>query len=327
MRPLVAQTDDCVVHLSELGSDLHVGRMPRVQVGGFVIRDTEPDQSQGKMEKANESPEPTWAARQSGATGRYRTARRTRQAGSAARPWQAGSAASSGGKLTKPWSKEQIGMLGNAYPDLAISSRGSGIWLLYTSGVVRGLGRRARFVVALSTHQGVPPRAWAFWETAVSSLWIGPRHTNWAEGSICAFTPTDGTWRTGDSLITLADLYTIWALCQLHLEKVGFWPGRQSAHLVHERLNESRAGELCGCGQTDSLYVDCCFESDMARQFLPEVQAQTLHRLYDLQRRPPYFLADRPVSGWSQSSLDALPSPDDVAWVLEAERACLGPVP
>jgi hypothetical protein len=108
-------------------------------------------------------------------------------------------------------------------------------------------------------------RSWAFWADPIAfPEWIGPRHTNFPDGSICAFEPLDGTWKFGDPIVQLLDIYTVWALRHLYLRQFGRWPGYQSVHFAGERLLELRDDEHCGCGRGDKLYADCCMPSDLA---------------------------------------------------------------
>lgn len=139
------------------------------------------------------------------------------------------------------------------------------LWLLTRSSLLPGLWQRALFVTALSFGRALV-RGWGFWETiATSPIWIGPRHTNFPDGSICAFDPADKTWLIGDSVVELIDLYTLWALRHLHLQIFGRWPGRQSAHYPSERIAEINDDEYCGCGKSDRRYRDCCKHADLAR--------------------------------------------------------------
>ena len=100
-------------------------------------------------------------------------------------------------------------------------------------------------------------------------VWIGPRHTNMPDGSICAFDPKDGTWKIGGSLVSLLDLYTLWALRHLHLQVYGYWPGRQVANFVAERFLELKPFEHCGCGGGKS-YAECCSVNDLKADRLYE---------------------------------------------------------
>jgi hypothetical protein len=102
------------------------------------------------------------------------------------------------------------------------------------------------------------PRSWGFW---FQGCWIGPRHTNFPDGSICCFNFGDGTWFVGESLVALLDMNTVWAIRHLHLRFFGRWPGRQVAHYPYERTLELHDDELCGCGSSNR-YAECCKPAD-----------------------------------------------------------------
>jgi hypothetical protein len=144
------------------------------------------------------------------------------------------------------------------------------MWLLVRSAIISGLAREATFLVALPYRSGTGPRAWGFWIAATRHWWIGPRHTNFQDGSICAFSPDDGAWSEGGDLRTLLDLYSVWALRHLHLEVLGRWPGKQYTVYGAEprvqayyRRIECKDDELCGCGSETRRYAECCKPSDM----------------------------------------------------------------
>lgn len=99
----------------------------------------------------------------------------------------------------------------------------------------------------------------------MAPVWIGPRHTNFPDGSICAFDPADSTWVLGDPLVELLDIYTIWAVRHLYLQTFGRWPGRQSVAHAAERVLEFRPDEYCGCAEGHRLYRECCMTKDLAR--------------------------------------------------------------
>lgn len=127
-----------------------------------------------------------------------------------------------------------------------------------------GLREDAIFLTGISYH-GRVVRSWAFWGDPLAyPMWIGPRHTNFPDGSVCAFEPADGTWRFGDSLVTLLDLLTLWAVRHLYLREFGRWPGYQSIHFPGERLLELRPDEHCGCAHGEKLYRECCMPRDLA---------------------------------------------------------------
>ena len=182
--------------------------------------------------------------------------------------------------------EDELGSVQTAYPGTRIWHDEDGMWLLSESSVVHGLDRAATFLVALCWSKAAV-RAWGFWrENAISVRWIGPRHTNFPDGSICAFDPVDKTWAFGDPIVALLDLYTVWALRHLHLEWFDRWPGQQAVFHPYERRVEFRPDESCGCGSEQS-YRDCCAPRDAARKFVPDFVSFALRFSGGLRVPPP----------------------------------------
>lgn len=169
------------------------------------------------------------------------------------------------------------------------------MWLRVDSAVLNGIDRTVTFLVAVPFRLDQFPRAWGFWNLANGPRWIGPRHTNFTDGSVCAFVPQSGTWRPGDPLDDLLDLYTVWALRQLHLEVFGRWPGGQFSPHPYYSLIEFNEGEFCGCEAQEPLrhYVDCCRPQHTKRSLLDlkvEFERTMGCRLTD--RNPPKHVID-----------------------------------
>lgn len=156
----------------------------------------------------------------------------------------------------------QLDAFKSAYPGTKVWKREDGMWLLVRSAVLSGLQKSATFLILLPYIGGIRPFGWGFWQRSGRLEWIGPRHTNFREGSICAYTLDDKTWEPGGDIVTLVDLYTLWAFRHLHLKMFNRWPGAQSAPHAYERVMEFRRGEFCGCGTTGVLYSRCCQASD-----------------------------------------------------------------
>lgn len=165
--------------------------------------------------------------------------------------------------------ERQLTSVCDTYPGSQFWLQDRGLWLLAPSAVLEGLDRRALFLVAVPYEfDGRTVSAWGFWDSGDldAPQWIGPRHTNYPMGSICAYHLDDeSSWRNGGSLVTLLDFYSEWALRQLHLEYVGRWPGSQVASCTYERMVETLADELCGCGSVDKTYSECHQPADRAR--------------------------------------------------------------
>jgi hypothetical protein len=152
-----------------------------------------------------------------------------------------------------------------AYPGTKIWRQEEGLWLLVESSLLTGLQQSATFLIGIS-YAYAAVRSWGFWRAGlVDAIWIGPRHTNFTDGSICAFEPGDKTWFFDSPIVELLDFYTVWALRHLHLKIFGRWPGPQVVHHPYERILELRADEYCGCGVSGKLYGECCQTEDLAR--------------------------------------------------------------
>lgn len=186
----------------------------------------------------------------------------------------------------------ELDALMDAYPGTKIWQQEEGLWLLTESAVLAGLGKKATFLCAIPYSPILFTRSWGFWTTLISTEWIGPRHTNFPDGSICAFEPQDGTWKNGDSIIKLLDLYSLWALRHEHLKEFGRWPGHQSVHHPHERLSELRDDEFCGCAHSNRLYSECCKQKDLARNLVADFMDFWFHFAGQQHRKPPQTITD-----------------------------------
>jgi hypothetical protein len=195
----------------------------------------------------------------------------TRRSETESREWATGRQGSTGGTWPPDSTTSLLGRSGpqdlrsalsgleDAYPGARVEFREDGFWIRASSRLLEGSTRWAEFVVAVPYCAGWGIQAWGFWQ---GSSWIGPRHTNFPLGSICAIYPSDGAWRMGDSFVTLLDIYSLWAVRHLHLEVFGRWPGRQKARWAFERIIEAKPDELCGCGSAKE-YAECCRQADL----------------------------------------------------------------
>ena len=185
--------------------------------------------------------------------------------------------------------KSELGEVHAAYPGTCVWSSEEGIWLLSESSVVSGLKQAAVFLTAVSWSFKAA-RSWGFWrESSINVRWIGPRHTNFPDGSVCAFDRDDQTWVYGEPLVNLLDLYSVWALRHLHLNLFRRWPGPQSVPHPYERRSELKADELCGC-ESGKQYGACCLPHDVKRTVVPDAVSFTLRYLGGV-RQPPACLA------------------------------------
>ncbi len=302
--------------LQRIGAALDRHQPLRVYVHGLVA----PDQVCPKPMLTQENDDEGKGKRRSATRSRKRPARRARPP---CGPREAGASSRIGGDDFRAHYEGQVTRLGEAYPSLQVFPDNDGAWLLAKSSIISGLARKATFLVALPYRSGLGPRAWAFWTAAdETNTWIGSRHTNFQDGSICAFSPHEGAWSEGGDLRTLLDLYSVWTLRHLHLEVFGRWPGRQYALLgsdpkvqAYYRQLECQDDELCGCGSETHRYSECCKPSDLKRDFI-EIAALFLRHIEGgfQSRRPPHSIVDfieRRVS---------LPKIADVHWGLTVSR-------
>ena len=259
--------DEARNSLRNIGVQLDRDQYPRVYNGGVV----QPGDAAIVTSIPGEDMNNVNRKQARSATGsRQRTARRQGTSGQSGPPGQAPQLVCSGLRETY---EAELDALRDAYPGTKVWHQAEGMWLLTESSVLSGLDRTATFLTAIPYTLRAPQKSWGFWTTPVYSEWIGPRHTNFGDGSICAFNPKDGTWMPGGSLTSLIDLYTVWALRHEHLRVFGRWPGRQAVPHVYERLSESHPDELCGCDKYGRHYAECCLPHDQARslggQLLP----------------------------------------------------------
>lgn len=253
--------------LVEIGRQLDDSIFPNVRNGGFVVPSTtivslsqlgKEKYHAGRRKKSSpieSRPGPqSWygASRESGTSG---------ESGALGGPWAPGEASPVFYPIINS-NPEPLSRICDYYPDTRIWEQSGGFWLLVKSSLLANIGRKATFLIAVSTKHGLV-RGWAFWDSVVGQNWIGPRHTNFPDGSICGYEPSDGTWNVGDPIVNLLDIYSVWALRHLHLEVEGRWPGPQSVPQKYERLLELRDDELCGCGGPNLKYADCCKTSDL----------------------------------------------------------------
>lgn len=289
-----------VIRLRKIGQQLDEGIFPNVFNDGIVaLNDSAASTATVGAEKKNE---PTRQKRSS--TGSWQgTARWQRQAGRSRSP---GNSAPVVSPVLREEYRRQLDGIMAAYPRTAVWRHEEGLWLSVESAIIAGFNRRATFIVALPYFENAIPKAWGFWTTHISWDWIGPRHTNFPDGSICAFEPRDASWVTGGDIVSLLDLYTLWALRHLHLNFVGHWPGRQSVTHAYERLVELKDEEFCGCDSGQLRYADCCKQADMAAdrnalasdflvnfsKFQPRRVPPRIQRILTHREGPPSFTED-----------------------------------
>ncbi len=191
---------------------------------------------------------------------------------------------------------EALSPVCEAYPGTLIWEQEGGFWTYSESTLLPGLDWSAAFLTGVSTRT-LQVKGWGFrYHKAIGYHWIGPRHTNFPDGSICAYEPTDGTWGFGGSLIELLDIYTLWALRHLHCDTFGRWPGPQFVPHAYERMLEFADDDLCGCGTILRRYADCCKAADFRKDRIAEAVRFCCFSRWSLRSAPPAitrFLLDR----------------------------------
>ena len=243
--------------LARIGEQLDRHVFPCVTDGGLVVL----NESTVSSTQSTERNHGRKAERRSEVESRQRTTGRKE---SSCGPWPSGDAAPVIGAGLRAQYQAQLGALGTHYPGAQFWYQDDGVWLLTPSTLLLGLDQHVIFMTGVSFCVR-RVLSWAFWaHPLVYFEWIGPRHTNFPDGSICAFEPMDRTWEFGDPVVALLDIYTLWAIRHLHLRQFGRWPGYQSIHFPGERLLELRGDEHCGCAHSDLLYADCCMPRDLA---------------------------------------------------------------
>ena len=178
-----------------------------------------------------------------------------------------------------------------AYPRMRIRLAPEFIELHVWVWPLRGIYDGAFLLTRVPLNDESYPRAWAWWDTGA---WIGPRHTNIPDGSICSHELQDGSWRPGRPLRKLIDLNVLWVVRHIHLRHLKRWPGRQVIHTSYERFFEQEPTELCGC-DSRRRYHECCRESD-SRTWLRGM-AKFFTKFRSFERHPNRTLWPHTVSG------------------------------
>jgi hypothetical protein len=239
--------------LQEIGNQLDCEVFPRVFNGGVV--------KSGEAHVVSSTPDEH--KEHSNVRKRERKSSRRPRQGQGARPRSPGSTPRLSNSGLRKSYQTQMREVEIAYPDTVCWEDERGMWLLVRSAILEGLDRHATFLIALPFELGIGARSWAYWTKDGQHEWMGRRHTNFPDGSICAFAPTEGVWFEGGDLITLLDLYSVWALRQLHFLTFGRWPGPQHMNSVFYRLREFQDDELCSCS-FGLRYKDCCKQNDLS---------------------------------------------------------------
>lgn len=261
--------DHLMKKLSQLGTAIDIDRQFQVFDEGVVgIINAEPEKENGSERQGTRGPP---AGSREGSSGPW---------------WSPGEA---GTRLRQLQQQQVVQLAGlselfKAYSGQIIEGD-HGLWIIVKSYPLGTDGPQATFVIAYPFSFAIQPRGWAFWKLGSFPKWIGPRHTNFPDASICAFGP--GDWERKDGLVSLVDFYSTWLIRQLYFQEFGRWPGRQHGLTALYRRTEFSSDEWCGCGRA-KRYGECCFEADA---LVSEEDARTEHKRIMgadyTERRPP----------------------------------------
>jgi hypothetical protein len=276
--------------LKRIGEDLDNEVYPVVHDGGIV----EPGQSHSQLEKPGMEDCDERQTTRGPTAGAW-----TRSAG---RPWTAGRQAAdrsrSAGEATSIFSEHKLNdaMVADlagvivAYPTVQFRFTPDLVWLIHSIKPIRGLSETALLVSAYPHDVRLMVKSWAWWGSGL--IWIGPRHTNYPDGSICSFEPRDaGAWQRGKPLRNLLDIHVVWIVRHLFLRYFGHWPGSQVFHSVYERLREHRRGELCGGCRSGLKYEQCC-RLDDERSDAVERVISFMRQFGNRDRNPPKAVSE-----------------------------------
>jgi hypothetical protein len=161
--------------------------------------------------------------------------------------------------------------LWRAYPTDFIEGD-HGLWIIVKSNPLGNDGPQVTFVLGYPYTSKVEPRAWAFSKLGEFPKFVGPRHTNFPDASICAFGPDD--WNRSDGVAALVDFYSTWLIRQLYLQHFGRWPGRQHGASALYRRTEFSSDEWCGC-DSGKRYGECHEKAD---RLMSDEEAREEHR-------------------------------------------------
>jgi hypothetical protein len=256
--------------LKEIGADLDLGRQLKVLAEGVLWPSTA---SAASIQVLGPPEYDDVAARKAAnrtegeGEGERREGQEPKPEGRSRRTWPSSSASPEfrksqlAGIASDHHTKDLASALA-AYPQFKVRLAPPGVWLSGRIQPIPSLPDGASIVMVYPFEPSYTIRGWAWWDCGI---WVGPRHTNYGDGSICAFEPTDrtGVWRAGDPLLQLLDYWASWLGRHIYLTRMGRWPGPQSLHTAFERLNEHRPGEMCGCGSS-VRYEQCCRIKDTA---------------------------------------------------------------
>jgi hypothetical protein len=235
-------TDSQLAHVAEVGAALFQGLPLQVSDGGLVTIRPREKEKELENDQRKEARSPT------GSRERRQGARRATDPNAA--------------ELRRRDFLTRVTELRAHYSGVRVWNGDlNGTWLEVHSTPLGEGGPQARFLIAIPKNPNFQIRTWGFWFVDNAMVWIGPRHTNFPDGSICAFPVAEGY---GDTLVSYVDLLAEWGFRNVYLATRGIWPGPQEGRWRYYRLNTTLPGECCPFCRSLTPYEKCCRPKDEA---------------------------------------------------------------
>lgn len=169
--------------------------------------------------------------------------------------------------------RHQIASLKRSYPSARLHDDPLGHWLAVRVFPLGKPGPEVLLLCMLPKAQSTV-RSWAYWYGRGAPHWLGPRHTNYPDGSACVFPPDSNHLECHEPFLRYIDLLSEWCARHLYLAHHQKWPGPQEGRWVDYRLRETKAGECCSkCGGLKE-YEHCCKPLDEADAIAGVIEAE-----------------------------------------------------
>jgi hypothetical protein len=286
-RMTESRPPDLLNNLERLGRAIDIGRPLFVCDGGRVGFNDVDDAKENDNAKQQRS---------RGPSSRSRQGQRTRSWSERGRPTGSGNALRSG-RARELYGADARSLI--EHYNAQISEAEGGIWAAIEC---RPLGRRGpecHFLIALPFNQRIMPRALSFAKVGRGARPLGLRHTNFPDASVCAFARDERAWHYEDGAVALVDIFSLWALRQLHFKTFGWWPGPQLGQGAFYRRAELRAEEFCGCA-SGKRYRECHLASDiLISDESGRAEFYSLFKCHYEERSIPKPILQSARSGWN----------------------------
>lgn len=247
-----------LAHVREVGTALFEGRTLQAGHGGLIaVLNTPTEDVRGTNDGERQDvhrPEPRQGQ---GRQGPPRGPRQSRRGSS-----DPAGAVLRGELLTAP----ATGQLRTHYPGARVWREvgGNGTLLAVSIFPLGWEGPQADFAVAVPADPRHRVLAWGFWRVDGGAVWIGSKHTNYPDGSACAFPADSGVWTEADGITPYVDRLAEWSFRHIFLDAEGMWPGIQEGAHVYYRLRHTHPHECCTRCSTLQRYENCCRSIDQA---------------------------------------------------------------